>query len=328
MEYRTLGASGLQVSKVALGAMTFGSGMPPITTVDEGDAQRMVHRALDAGVNLIDTADVYADGGSEAILGAAIRGRREEVLIATKVGFGSREPGTLSYVNVVAACEASLQRLGVDHIDLYQLHRPDRTTPIDETLAALDDLVTRGLVREIGASNFRAWEVAGAVARQRALGRPGFTAVQIYYSLVGRDVEHEILPQCRTDGVGVLVWSPLAGGFLTGRYGAHEEGGRRSTFTFPPVDPDLGGRGLAALAEIAAAHDASIAQVALAWVLDRPGVTSVIVGASTLDQLEENLAAAELALEPEETAHLDEVTAPPPIYPEWWDPAMGIPSPG
>ena len=227
---------------LSLGAMTFGSGMPPITTVDEREARAMVDRALAAGVNLIDTADVYANGQSEEILGAAVKGRRDDVLLATKVGFGTRDPGALSYDNVVAACEGSLRRFGTDRIDLFQLHRPDRTTPIEETLRALDDLVARGLVRETGTSNFRAFENAAAVAHQRALGRPAFTAAQLYYSLVGREAEHELIPQCRADDLGVIVWSPLSSGYLTGRYssGTREgaAGGRRTTFTFPPVDPE------------------------------------------------------------------------------------------
>jgi aryl-alcohol dehydrogenase-like predicted oxidoreductase len=332
VERRRLGASGLEVSVLSLGAMTFGSGMPPVTTVDERDARAMVDRALDAGVNLLDTADVYASGQSEEILGAALRGRRDDVLLATKVGFGSRDPGALSYDNVVAGCEASLRRLRTDRIDLYQLHRPDRTTPIAETLGALDDLVARGLVRETGTSNFRAWETAAAVAHQRARGRPAFTAVQLYYSLVGREAEHELIPQCRADDLGVIVWSPLSSGYLTGRYregGQHAKGagGRRTTFTFPPVDPELGRRGVDAVATVAAARGVSLARVALAWVLARPGITSAIVGASTLEQLDDNLAAATLALAPEELAALDAATALAPIYPAWWDPAMGIPGP-
>ena len=206
VQRRRLGASGLEVSVLSLGAMTFGSGMPPVTTVDERDARAMVDRALAAGVNLIDTADVYAFGQSEEIVGRCVRGlgggRRDDVLVATKCGFGSHDAGALSYDNVVAACEASLGRLGLDHIDLYQLHRPDRATPIEETLRALDDLVTRGLVRAIGTSNFRAWETAAAVARQRALGRPAFTATQLYYSLVAREAEHELIPECRADDLG------------------------------------------------------------------------------------------------------------------------------
>jgi aryl-alcohol dehydrogenase-like predicted oxidoreductase len=327
VERRRLGASGLAVSTLSLGAMTFGAGMPPVTTVDERDARVMIDRALEAGVNLIDTADVYAFGQSEEILGAAIRDRRDDVLVATKMGFGERGPGALSYDNVVAACEASLTRLGTDRIDLYQLHRPDRTTPIEETLRALDDLVARGLVRETGTSNFRAWETSAAVARQRALGRPAFTATQLYYSLVGREAEHELIPACRADDVGVIVWSPLASGYLTGRYSDDGGGGRRTTFTFPPVDPDVGARGLAAVGRVAGARGVSMAQVALAWVLAQPGITSAIVGASSLEQLDDNLAAADLVLSAEELATLDAATALAPIYPAWWDPAMGIPAP-
>jgi len=335
VERRRLGASGLEVSVLSLGAMTFGSGMPPVTTVDERDARAMVDRALGAGVNLIDTADVYAFGQSEEILGRCVRGlggaRRDDVLVATKCGFGSHEAGALSYDRVVADCEASLGRLGLDHIDLYQLHRPDRATPLEETLGALDDLVTRGLVRATGTSNFRAWETSAAVARQRALGRPAFTATQLYYSLVGREAEHELIPECRADDLGVIVWSPLSSGFLTGRYRAaegREAGeGRRTTFTFPPVDPELGERALVALAGVAEGRGVSMAQVALAWVLAQPGITSAIVGASSLDQLDDNLAAAALELTADELAALDAATALAPIYPAWWDPAMGIPGP-
>ena len=335
MRRRRLGASGLEVSALSLGAMTFGAGMPPVTTVDEREARAMVDRALAAGVNLIDTADVYASGQSEEILGRCVRAlpgrQRDDVLVATKCGFGSHDAGALSYDNVVAACEASLARLGLDHIDLYQLHRPDRTTPIEETQRALDDLVARGLVRATGTSNFRAWETSAAVARQRALGRPAFTAAQLYYSLVAREAEHELIPECRADDLGVIVWSPLSSGFLTGRYRAVEGGtvgtGRRTTFTFPPIDPELGERALVALASVADGRGVSMAQVALAWVLAKPGITSAIVGASSLEQLDDNLAAADLELTAEELAALDAATALAPIYPAWWDPAMGIPSP-
>lgn len=327
MERRRLGSSGLEVSKLSLGAMTFGSGMPPITTVDEDNARALVDRALDAGVNLIDTADVYASGQSEQILGACIRHRRDDVLIATKVGFGTAGPGALAYDAVVASCEASLRRLGTDRIDLYQLHRPDRTTPLEETLRALDDLVARGLVRAVGASNFRAWETAAAVARQHALNRTPFTAAQVYYSLVGREAEHEIIPQCRAHDLGVVVWSPLAGGYLTGRYRDGAAEGRRAAHTFPPVAPDAGTRTLDAAARIAADRGVSTAQVALAWTAAQPGVTSVIIGASSLAQLDDNLAAAALRLTPEELAALDAVSALAPVYPAWWDTAMGVPGP-
>ncbi len=288
----------------------------------------MVDRALDAGVNLIDTADVYAFGQSEEILGAAIRDRRDDVLVATKMGFGSREGGALSYDTVVAACEASLRRLGIDRIDLYQLHRPDRTTPIEETLRALDDLVARGLVRATGTSNFRAWEMSAAVARQRALGRPAFTAAQLYYSLVGREAEHELIPECRADDVGVIVWSPLSSGFLTGRYRrrAARVGGARRSRSRPsiPTWADAGVEAVAAVADGAACR----------WRRSRwPGCSRSPAsprrssGASSLEQLDDNLAAAELVLTAEELAALDAATALAPIYPAWWDPAMGIPGP-
>jgi aryl-alcohol dehydrogenase-like predicted oxidoreductase len=326
VKYRPLGRTGLQVSELGVGTLTFGRGTGALAKVDQPTTDRMVNRALDAGVNLFDTADVYGNGTSEEILGRVLRRRRDDVLIATKTGFASHGPGALSYDNVVASCEASLRRLGTDRIDLYQLHRPDRTTPLEETMRALDDLVTRGLVRDTGTSNFRAWETAGAVERQRALGQRAFTSAQLYYSLVGRDAEHELLPHCRSADLGVLVWSPLAGGLLTGRY-ADGGAGRRSTFTFPPVDAGVADRALAALAPVATTHGVSVAQVALAWLLARRGVTSVLVGASALAQLGDNLDAASLVLSPAELAALDFATAPAPVYPAWWDPAMGIPTP-
>jgi aryl-alcohol dehydrogenase-like predicted oxidoreductase len=319
MERRSLGIGSLKVSTLSLGAMTFGSGFTRNTRVDEDLASRLVNRALDRGVNLIDTAETYGEGRSEAIVGRAIQARRDEVLLATKVGFADMSAGALAYDKVVASCEASLRRLGMDHIDLYFLHRPDRATPVEETLRALEDLVQRGLVREIGASNFRAFEVAGAVARQRALGRPSFTAVQIYYSLIGRDVEHEILPQCWTDGLGVLVYSPLAGGLLCGRDDTAGARGRRAVGALPPVDPEVRNAAVEALDSVATAHGVSMVQVALAWVLAQSGITSVIVGARTLEQLDDNLAAADLVLEPDEITRLDAATAPVPIYPAFVD---------
>ena len=221
----------------------------------------------------------------------------------------------------------SLRRLGTDHIDLYQLHRPDRTTPIEETLRALDDLVARGLVRETGTSNFRAWEVAGAVAHQRALGRPAFTAVQIYYSLVGREAEHEIIPQCRADDLGVIVWSPLVERLPHRPLSRGILGRPAHDVHVPARRPRRRGAGIDAVATVADARGVSMAQVALAWVLAQPGITSVIVGASSLEQLDDNLAAADLVLDPDELAALDAATALAPIYPAWWDPAMGIPAP-
>jgi aryl-alcohol dehydrogenase-like predicted oxidoreductase len=327
VEVRSLGAGSLKVSKLSLGAMTFGSGFTRKTSVDEALAYELVNRALDAGVNLIDTAETYGEGRSEAIVGRAVRGRRDEVVLATKVGFADRGPGALAYANVIAACEASLRRLAVDYIDLYFLHRPDRATPLEETLRALEDLVARGLVREIGASNFRAWEVAGVVARQRALGRPAFSAVQIYYSLLCRDAEHEILPQCRTDGLGVLVYSPLAGGLLADWDDTPGVRGRRAVGALPAVDPQVRREVLTVLDAVAQARGVSRVQVALAWVSAQPGVTSVIVGARSLEQLDDNLAAADLVLEADEIARLDAVTAPEPIYPAFVDRQWGFREP-
>ncbi len=321
MERRRLGWADLEVSELSLGAMTFGTGMPPISTVDERLARAMAERAVDAGVNLIDTADVYSGGESEEILSAILHAHRDELLVATKAGFGPADttPAGLSYDNVVACAEASLRRLGTDHIDLFQLHRPDRSVPIEETLRALDDLVERGLVRYFGVSNFTAAEMGFAIGWQRARGRPSIAAAQVYYSLVGRDVEHEIVPLCARERVGLLAWSPLASGYL-----ARREGGRRASFAFPPVDPELGARALDAVGVIADARAVTRAQVAIAWLLTRPAVTSVIIGASTMEQLEDNLGAAELVLGPGERARLDAATAPAPLYPAWWDVAMGV----
>jgi aryl-alcohol dehydrogenase-like predicted oxidoreductase len=329
MDLRPLGVGSLKVSKVSLGAMPFGGGFTREARIDEELAKGLVHRALDAGINLIDTADTYGGkrGRSEEVLGRVIRGRRDEVLLATKVGYGDLNPGVLRYENVIASCEGSLRRLGVDHIDLYQLHRADRSVPFEETLQALDDLVTRGLVREIGVCNHRAWEVARAVARQRALGRPEFSAVQVYYSLVARDVEHEILPQCRSDGLGVLVFSALAGGMLTGWNDTASAPGRRAGGVEAPVKPEAVHRARAVLDRIASARGVSMAHVSLAWVLAQPGVTSAIVGASRIEQLDDNIAAAELVLEPDELAQLDAVAVPEPIYPAALDRTWGFAEP-
>ena len=321
MQRRRLGWADLEVSALSLGAMTFGARMPPITTVDEQLARAMADRAIDAGVNLIDTADVYSAGESEEILAAIVRAHRDGLLVGTKVGFGpsSAHDAGLSYDNVVACAEASLRRLGIDHIDLFQLHRPDRSVPIEETLRALDDLVDRGLVRYFGVSNFTAAEVAYAMGWQRARERAPIAAVQVYYSLVGRDVEHEIVPLCNRQEIGLLVWSPLAGGFL-----ARREGGRRASMAFPPVDPELGTRALDVVGAIAEARSVTLAQVSIAWLLAQPVVTSVIIGASTMAQLDDNLAAADLVLTPDELLRLDVATAPTPVYPAWWDTAMGV----
>ena len=320
IERRALGSSGLEVSSLALGAMTFGGRMPPISNVEAAVAEEMVERALEAGVNFIDTADAYSGGQSEEILAPVLARHRDDLLIASKVGFGvTGSAAPLSRANVLDGVENSLRRLGTDHLDVLYLHRPDRSTPVEETLDALEDLVSRGLVRTIGFSNFTAAESGYGLGRQRALGRVEPTSVQIYWSLVGREVEHEIVPMCDRLGLGIVVWSALASGYLAGR-----SDGRRSAFAFPPVDDALGQRVLSELRRIAGAVGATPAQVALAWLLRRRAVTSVIVGASSLAQLDENLAAATLVLDDAQVAGLDTVSALAPLYPVWWERAMGV----
>lgn len=307
--------------------MTFGMGFTRDTHVDEQLARRLVHRALDAGVNLFDTAETYAEGRSEEVLGQAIRGIRDEILVVTKVGFADLRPGALAYDKVVSACEASLRRLGIDCIDLYLLHRADRATPIEETLQALEDLIERGLIRKIGVDNFRAWEIAGAVARQRTRGRPAFAAVEVYLSLIGRQAEHEILPYSRADGLGVLVHSPLAAGLLTTAGDTPGARGRRRVGGLPEFDPDTRANALAVLQSVATARGVSKAQVALAWVLAQPGVSSAVIGARNIEQLGDSLAAADLVLDEGEIAQLGASTVPEPLYPATVDREWGFVEP-
>jgi aryl-alcohol dehydrogenase-like predicted oxidoreductase len=325
LERRPLGS--LQVSTVSLGAMSFGGGFSSETKVDEDRARVLVDTALDAGVNLIDSGETYGGGRSEEILGRVIRGRRDEVLVATKVGFADLGPGALGYDRVISACEASLRRLAVEHIDLYQLHRADRTVPLEETLAALEELVTRGWIREFGVSNFHAWEIARANGRQRALGRPTINAFQALYSLVTRELEHEILPYCRGDEVGVLVYRPLGGGLLTAWQDTDSAQGRRRFGAISRVCEDVLQAARTALDSIAAARGVSMAQVALAWLLAQPGVTSAIVGASTVEQLQDNLAAASLRLSTDELSALTSATQLAPMYPATLDRSYGFAEP-
>jgi aryl-alcohol dehydrogenase-like predicted oxidoreductase len=325
LERRPLGS--LSVSKVSLGAMPFGGGFSRATSVDEERARALVHTALDAGVNLIDTGETYGGGRSEEIVGRGIRDCRADVLLATKVGFADLGGGALSYDNVIKACEGSLRRLGVEHIDLYQLHRADRTVPIAETLSALEDLVTRGWIREFGVSNYRAWEVAQANGRLLARGGRPISAFQGLYSLVTRDLEQEILPCCRSENIGVLVYSPLAGGQLTGWSDTASAAGRRRFGALPPAPDDLLHAARNALEEVARAHDASMAQVALAWLLAQPGITSVIVGPSKVEQLQDNLVAADLTLADDELRSLSAATEPAATYPATLDRAYGFPEP-
>ncbi len=300
--------------------MTFGSKMPPISNTDRTTAGALLERAVDAGINLVDTADAYSSGESEEILAPLLARHRDRLLLATKLGWGRSHERPLGRENVTASVEDSLRRLGTDRIDVLYLHRPDRATPIEETLDALDALVERGLVRTFGVSNWTAGETGYSVGRQRTLGQGEPTSVQVYWSLVGRDVEQEIVPACTRLDVGVVVWSPLAGGFLADR-----TGGRRAIYAFPPVDETVGVRVLHALRGVAAELETTPAAVAIAWLLARPEVTSVIIGASSLEQLEANLVASDLVLDASQLAVLEQASAIDPIYPRWWDTAMGVP---
>jgi aryl-alcohol dehydrogenase-like predicted oxidoreductase len=325
MRYNQFGATGLVVSRMTLGAMTFGdydfSGFK--SNVGETAAREMVMRALEAGVNFFDTADMYAAGQSEQILGRALGPRRHDVVLATKAFFRTAPDvihGGLSRRHLIDACEASLRRLGTDYIDLYLLHNWDPITPLEETARALDDLQCAGKVRYVGQSNFGAWQAERLIAIQRDLGFAPIVAAQVYYSLLGRDIEHEVVPQAQQAGLGIMAWGPLAGGFLTGKYTRQDTSGggsRRASFDFPPIDVEKGHEVVEKMTEIASAHEASTAQVALAWILAKPFVHTVLVGASRLSQLESNLKAVSLELAADEVKALDGLTAPQKPYPQW-----------
>jgi aryl-alcohol dehydrogenase-like predicted oxidoreductase len=326
MEYRRLGRSGLFASAFTLGTMTFGGrgnfGM--VGSTDVTAATRQVDMCLDAGVTLFDTADAYSSGESEEILGQAIAGRHDRVLLATKarmpVGDGPNDAG-LSRYHLIRQCEVSLKRLGTDHIDLYQVHEWDGLTPLEETLEALDTLVRSGKVRYIGCSNHAGWQLMKALGISERLGLQRYVSQQIYYSLEARDAEYELVPLALDQECGILVWSPLAGGLLSGKYRRGQdtpEGRHLKGWDEPPVrNPEKLYDTIDVLVEIADGHGVSAAQVALSWLLGRPGVTSIVIGARTEEQLADNLAAAELRLSEEERRRLDEVSAPPLIYPYW-----------
>jgi aryl-alcohol dehydrogenase-like predicted oxidoreductase len=327
MEYRQLGRSGLRVSVLTMGTMTFGGGgkFANVGTTGVAEAQAQIDMCLDAGVNLIDTADVYSDGVSEEIVGKVLKGRRHEVLLTTKVRFpmgsGPNDAG-LSRHHIVSGCEASLRRLGTDYLDLYQLHEWDGLTPLEETLEALDLLVSTGKVRYVGASNFSAWHLMKALGISERDGLPRLVSQQIYYSLHGREAEYELVPLAVDQGLGILVWSPLAGGLLSGKYRRGQqapEGSRHlSDWNEPPVYDEDGLYDIIdVLVEIAQAREVPAAQIALAYTLGKPGVTSLVVGARTQEQLAQNLAAADVALTDAERNRLDEVSRPPLLYPYW-----------
>jgi len=328
MRYNILGRSGLYVSELCLGTMTFGGKgfWEVVGKLGNQEVEAIVGTALDAGVNFVDTADVYSEGESERLLGAALKtlGRsREQVVVATKVrgrmGPGPNQVG-LSRAHILASIDGSLARLGLDHVDLYQIHGVDKATPIEETVRALDDVVRAGKARYVGFSNLPAWLAMKAIGFAAANGLARFQSAQVYYSIAGRDIEREIVPLAESEGVAILPWSPLAGGLLSGKFDpskAGPEGARRTQFDFPPVDRDRFPRVLAALQEVSAATGISVARVALAWQLTRPYVTSVIIGAKTREQLVDNLASTAVQLAPEHVKLLDEASALPPEYPGW-----------
>ena len=329
MRNKPLGRTGLFVSELCLGTMTFGGGgelWSKIGALQQADADRMFGQALDAGINFIDTADVYAAGLSEQITGQALKNlkvARDNVVVATKV-FGDTGPGPnargASRGHIVDGVKASLKRLQLDHIDLYQIHGFDPATPIEETVRALDHLVRQGHVRYVGVSNWAAWQITKALGIAERLGLARFESLQAYYTVAGRDLERELIPMLKSEGVGLMVWSPLAGGLLSGKYGrglADEEGSRRTLFDFPPVNRERAYDCIDVMRPIAQAHGVPVAQIALAWLLHQPQVTSVIIGAKRPEQLADNLGATGVVLSADELQRLDQASRLPPEYPGW-----------
>ncbi len=325
MHYRLFGRTGLYVSELCFGAMTFGgSGIyEAMGNTAQTEADALVSLALDRGINFFDTSDVYSAGESEKILGKALGARRKEVVLATKVrgsvGPGANQQG-LSRAHITSSVDGSLKRLGTDWIDLYQIHAFDPVTPFDETLRAMDDLVRAGKVRYVGCSNLTCWQLAKAngIAERRGLAR--FESLQAYYSIAGRDLERELVPLLTDQNMGLMIWSPLAGGLLSGKYGrdgAAPDGSRRTTFDYPPVNKDRAFACIDAMRKIGDAKGASVACVALAWLLTKPHVSAIIIGARNEQQLRDNLAATDLVLDAAEVAELDRVSALPSEYPGW-----------
>ena len=322
MRYNPLGRTGLFVSEMCLGTMTFGQAggrYAAASGVGQDQVDAILRRAIDAGVNFIDNANVYANGQSEEIVGRALKSvgiARKDVVLASKFEHGPNDGGG-SRVHVVDAIKASLQRLGTDYLDLYQMHGFDPATPIKETLRTLDDLVRLGLVRYVGVSNWAAWQVTKALGISERLKLARFQSYQGYYSLVGRDIEREVAPMLASEGLGLLVFSPLAGGYLTGKYRDGKREGRRASIQFPPVDEARGEHVLAAMDGIAKAHGVSLETIALAWLRRQSAVTSIIVGVKNADQLAANLAGVDFILSDEELAALSEIGAPAMEYPGW-----------
>lgn len=335
MRYKTLGNTGLLVSEICLGTMTFGSGegiWSQIAGLDQQGADRIVARALDAGVNFLDTADIYSDGRSEEVTGRAMKnsGRaRTDVVLATKVynptGKGPNDRGA-SRGHIMDGVKASLKRLGTDYIDLYQIHGIDQVTPVEEMVRAFDDLMRQGHIRYFGVSNWPAWMTMKALGVADRLNAQRLVSLQAYYTIAGRDLDRDIAPLLASEKIGLMVWSPLAGGLLSGKYdreGSGPQGSRRVTFDFPPVNRDRVFDCVDVMREIAKAHRASVAGVAIAWLLQRPFVTTVIIGAKNSEQLDDNLAATEIKLTGDDLEKLDKVSALPPEYPGWMIERMG-----
>ncbi|WP_374452079.1 aldo/keto reductase [Phenylobacterium sp.] len=331
MKFKQLGRTGLYVSEICLGTMTFGGNeeagiWKAIGSLPQAEVDAIMGKALAAGVNFFDTADVYSFGASEQRLGQSLKNlgvKRSDVVLATKV-FGQMGPGPndrgASRGHIMDSVKASLERLQTDHIDLYQIHGNDAVTPIDETLRALDDLVSQGLVRYVGVSNWAAWKIAKALGLSEAKGYARFETLQAYYTIAGRDLERELVPMLSAEQLGLMVWSPLAGGLLSGKFGPgsnNPENARRTNFDFPPVNLDRAWACVEVMRDVAQAHGASVARVALAWLLAKPHVMSVIIGAKTVEQLDDNLAAVELQLTAEDMQRLDAVSELPAEYPGW-----------
>ncbi len=325
MKYKQLGRTGLLVSELCFGAMTFaGKGFWEVIGQQPQEAvNNLVARALDAGVNFFDTANVYSEGESEKMLGQALGKRRREVVVATKVrgrmGPGPNQVG-LSRGHIMQAVEDSLTRLGTDYIDLYQIHGFDPLTPLEETMRALDDLVRSGKVRYLGCSNLAAWQLMKSLWISDKYNLHRFETLQAYYTIAGRDLERELVPLLQDQQIGLLVWSPLAGGLLSGKFhrdGEGPAGARRATFDFPPVDKERAFDVVDVMRAIAAGREVSVAQIALSWLLHQPVVTSVIIGAKNEEQLADNLAAPQVELSADELARLNEASALPPEYPGW-----------
>lgn len=329
MKYSRLGNSGLIVSKFVWGAANIGTPLPQFATtphLDENTARKVVDIAIDSGINFFDTADLYSNGEAEEILGRALASHRNDVVISTKVGMrtsASLLQSGLSRRHILSSIDGSLRRLGTDWVDVYIAHRVDSLTPLEETLEALDYTVRSGKARYIGYSNWPAWMVAKAVEIQKRNGWAQFTTAQMYYSLIGRDIEHDSVPLCLDAGIGLMTWSPLAGGYLSGKQvkevPADAEEGIISRDTFVPINHRQANRVIEAMRTIAAAHNTTPAAIALAWLFDRPAVSSVLLGFSKVETLSKNLKAMKVSLSEQDRATLNEVSAIPEAYPNWFN---------